>query len=91
MKLMKSMLSMLSEAPRSVPICTDVTIAKPKFGEVEATIGVDIMPEKLDLDSLVSARRPSSEAAEALADLAAGRALRQLLVPSLCGAERGGT
>ena len=41
------------------------------------------MSGELDLDSLVSARRPLSEAAEALADLAAGRALRQLLVPSI--------
>ena len=41
------------------------------------------MSGELDLDSLVSARRPLSEAAEALADLAAGHALRQLLVPSI--------
>ena len=39
------------------------------------------MTGDLDLDSLVSARRPLSEAPQALADLAAGRALRQLLVP----------
>ena len=49
------------------------------------------MSGDLDLDSLVSARRPLSEAVEALADLAAGRALRQLLVPSICGAEQAGT
>ena len=33
----------------------------------------------LDLDSLISGRRPLDEAAEALEDLAAGRALRTLL------------
>ena len=38
------------------------------------------MSGELDLDSLVSARRPLSEAPEALSDLAAGHALRQLLV-----------
>jgi S-(hydroxymethyl)glutathione dehydrogenase/alcohol dehydrogenase len=35
---------------------------------------------ELDLDALVSGRRPLAEAAEALEDLAAGRALRTLLV-----------
>ena len=35
---------------------------------------------ELDLESLVSARRPLSEAPQALVDLAAGHALRQLLV-----------
>lgn len=38
------------------------------------------MSGALDLDTLVSARRPLSEASDALADLAAGHALRQLLV-----------
>ena len=38
------------------------------------------MSGELDLESLVSARRPLSEAPQALADLAAGHALRQLLV-----------
>lgn len=38
------------------------------------------MSGALDLDALVSARRPLSEASDALADLAAGHALRQLLV-----------
>ena len=36
----------------------------------------------LDLESMVSARRPLAEAAEALADLGSGRVLRQLLI---CG------
>lgn len=44
---------------------------------------VDLYMEgQLDLESMVSARRPLSEAAEALDDLAAGRALRTLLVCS---------
>jgi S-(hydroxymethyl)glutathione dehydrogenase/alcohol dehydrogenase len=38
------------------------------------------MDGELDLDSLVSGRRPLEEAAEALADLAAGRTLRTLLI-----------
>jgi S-(hydroxymethyl)glutathione dehydrogenase/alcohol dehydrogenase len=37
----------------------------------------------LQLDELVSGRRPLEDAEAALADLAAGRALRQLLVPTL--------
>ena len=36
----------------------------------------------LDLESMVSAHRPLTEAAEALADLRSGRVLRQLLI---CG------
>jgi S-(hydroxymethyl)glutathione dehydrogenase / alcohol dehydrogenase len=42
---------------------------------VEEVIGGD-----LDLESMVSARRPLAEAAEALADLRSGRVLRQLLI-----------
>ncbi len=42
-----------------------------------------VMDGALDLESMVSARRPLSEAAEALDDLATGHALRQLLIPSL--------
>jgi S-(hydroxymethyl)glutathione dehydrogenase / alcohol dehydrogenase len=38
------------------------------------------MSGALDLESMVSARRPLAEAAEALRDLASGRALRQLLI-----------
>jgi len=41
-----------------------------------------LMSGDLDLESMVSARRPLAEAAEALADLASGRVLRQLLI---CG------
>ena len=39
------------------------------------------MHGRLDLDSLISGRRPLDEAAAALDDLAAGRALRTLLTP----------
>jgi S-(hydroxymethyl)glutathione dehydrogenase/alcohol dehydrogenase len=42
----------------------------------------EVMTGDLDLDSIVSARRPLAEAAEALADLRSGRVLRQLLI---CG------
>jgi S-(hydroxymethyl)glutathione dehydrogenase/alcohol dehydrogenase len=41
-----------------------------------------VMSGDLDLESMVSARRPLAEAADALADLASGRVLRQLLI---CG------
>jgi S-(hydroxymethyl)glutathione dehydrogenase / alcohol dehydrogenase len=41
-----------------------------------------VMGGDLDLESMVSARRPLAEAADALADLASGRVLRQLLI---CG------
>jgi S-(hydroxymethyl)glutathione dehydrogenase / alcohol dehydrogenase len=40
------------------------------------------MDGELDLDSLISGRRPLDEAAAALDDLAAGRALRTLLTPT---------
>jgi S-(hydroxymethyl)glutathione dehydrogenase/alcohol dehydrogenase len=40
------------------------------------------MNGELDLDSMVSARRPLSDAAAALVDLAEGSALRQLLLPN---------
>jgi S-(hydroxymethyl)glutathione dehydrogenase / alcohol dehydrogenase len=42
----------------------------------------EVMRGDLDLEPMVSARRPLAEAAEALADLRSGRALRQLLI---CG------
>jgi S-(hydroxymethyl)glutathione dehydrogenase/alcohol dehydrogenase len=42
----------------------------------------EFMSGDLDLESMVSARRPLAEAAEALADLGSGRVLRQLLI---CG------
>ena len=41
----------------------------------------EMMAGDLDLESMVSARRPLSEAKDALADLNAGAALRQLLIP----------
>ena len=42
-----------------------------------------VMDGELDLESLVSGRRPLSEAAEALDDLQAGRVLRTLLIPEV--------
>ncbi|MFF2086142.1 zinc-binding dehydrogenase [Nocardia sp. NPDC058176] len=47
----------------------------------------EVMAGRLDLASMISARRPLSEAADALADLAAGQALRQLLLPGRDGVE----
>ena len=41
----------------------------------------ELMSGDLDLESMVSARRPLSEAADALRDLDSGSALRQLLIP----------
>lgn len=41
----------------------------------------EVMSGELDLESMVSARRPLAEAPAALDDLAGGRALRQLLIP----------
>lgn len=41
----------------------------------------ELMGGDLDLESLVSARRPLEEAAQALNDLGSGSALRQLLIP----------
>lgn len=43
----------------------------------------ELMSGDLDLESMVSARRPLSEAKAALADLNSGLALRQLLIPTL--------
>jgi S-(hydroxymethyl)glutathione dehydrogenase / alcohol dehydrogenase len=40
----------------------------------------EVMGGDLDLESMVSARRPLAEAAGALADLRSGRVLRQLLI-----------
>ncbi|WP_208301264.1 zinc-binding dehydrogenase [Mycobacterium sp. DL440] len=42
----------------------------------------EVMAGDLDLASMISARRPLADAAAALDDLAAGHALRQLLVPN---------
>jgi Zn-dependent alcohol dehydrogenase len=40
------------------------------------------MSGELDLDAMISARRPLAEASAALDDLATGSALRQLLLPN---------
>ncbi|MFE3024680.1 zinc-binding dehydrogenase [Nocardia tengchongensis] len=45
----------------------------------------EVMAGRLDLSSMISGRRPLSEAADALTDLAAGHALRQLLIPNRRG------
>jgi S-(hydroxymethyl)glutathione dehydrogenase/alcohol dehydrogenase len=45
----------------------------------------EVMRGDLDLESMVSARRPLAEAAEALADLRSGLALRQLLICAPAG------
>jgi len=42
----------------------------------------EVMAGNLDLASMISGRRPLEEAAAALDDLAAGHALRQILIPS---------
>lgn len=42
----------------------------------------EVMAGNLDLAAMISGRRPLAEAAAALDDLAAGHALRQLLIPS---------
>lgn len=57
------------------------------YGSIDARRDVPLLVDlymegELDLESMVSARRPLAEVAEALDDLAAGRALRTLLV---CG------
>ena len=41
----------------------------------------ELMSGELDLESMISARRPLGEVESALADLDAGGALRQLLLP----------
>jgi S-(hydroxymethyl)glutathione dehydrogenase / alcohol dehydrogenase len=43
------------------------------------------MDGSIDLESMVSSRRPLAEAAQALDDLASGRALRQLLMTGIAG------
>jgi len=42
----------------------------------------EVMAGAIDLESMVSARRPLDEAAAALSDLGSGHALRQLLIPN---------
>jgi S-(hydroxymethyl)glutathione dehydrogenase/alcohol dehydrogenase len=63
----------------------DRRILGSNYGSVNAAVDIPrlvdlFMDGRLDLESLVSARRPLEEAREALDDLAGGHALRQLLV-----------
>ena len=67
---------------------SDRRILGSNYGSVAAAVDfprlVDLfMDGRLDLESLVSARRPLSEAREALDDLATGQVLRQLLVSGI--------
>jgi len=48
------------------------------------------MESELDLDSLITTRRPLAEAAQALDDLSAGRAVRTLLIPTTSPISGGG-
>ena len=69
----------LAEADRRILGCNYGSITPQR----DIPLIVDlVMNGDLDLESMVSARRPLAEAADALADLSAGRVLRQLLI---CG------
>lgn len=64
----------------------DQRILGSNYGSVRPAIDFPVLVEKymtgeLKIDELVSARRPLSEAAEALAELATGASLRTLLIP----------
>jgi S-(hydroxymethyl)glutathione dehydrogenase/alcohol dehydrogenase len=66
----------------------DQRILGSNYGSIDPHIDIpklvdQFMDGVIDLESMVSARRPLEEAAEALEDLAAGSALRQLLIPRL--------
>jgi S-(hydroxymethyl)glutathione dehydrogenase/alcohol dehydrogenase len=65
---------------------SDQRIIGTNYGSVRPSRDIPLLVEwamagRLDLEGLVSARRPLDEAADALVDLQEGRALRQLLVP----------
>jgi S-(hydroxymethyl)glutathione dehydrogenase/alcohol dehydrogenase len=69
----------LAEADRRILGCNYGSITPRR----DIPLMVDlVMNGDLDLESMVSARRPLAEAADALADLSTGRVLRQLLI---CG------
>ncbi len=64
----------------------DQRIIGTNYGSIRPSVDIPRLVDwavdgRLDLEAMVSARRPLAEAAEALVDLAQGRALRQLLVP----------
>lgn len=64
----------------------DQRILGSNYGSVRPSIDIPALVDRymdgqLKLDPLVSGRRPLSEAAEALADLESGEALRTLLIP----------
>lgn len=63
----------------------DQRILGSNYGSVDAARDIPALVDlvvsgELDVESMISARRPLDEAADALADLAAGHALRQLLM-----------
>ncbi|MFB7711864.1 Zn-dependent alcohol dehydrogenase [Streptomyces sp. NPDC056105] len=64
----------------------DARILGSNYGSIRPQIDIPMLVDKymegeLLLDELVTARRPLDEAAQALADLASGAQLRQLLIP----------
>jgi len=64
----------------------DQRIIGTNYGSIRPSVDVPrlvdwAMDGRLDLEAMVSTRRPLAEAADALVDLAEGRALRQLLLP----------
>ncbi|MBS1677502.1 MAG: Zn-dependent alcohol dehydrogenase [Actinobacteria bacterium] len=64
----------------------DQRILGSNYGSVDARRDIPALVDlymdgELELDALISGRRPLAEAPEALEDLAAGKALRQLLIP----------
>jgi len=64
----------------------DQRIIGTNYGSIRPSIDIPRLVDwavdgRLDLEAMVSARRPLADAAAALVDLAEGRALRQLLLP----------
>lgn len=65
---------------------SDQRILGSNYGSIRPSVDIPLLVDlfmegKLDLESLVSARRPMSEAVAALDDLQTGAALRTLLIP----------
>jgi S-(hydroxymethyl)glutathione dehydrogenase/alcohol dehydrogenase len=70
----------------------DQRILGSNYGSIDPHLDIprlvdQFMDGVIDLEAMVSARRPLDEAAAALDDLAAGAALRQLLIPTLSETE----